>query len=250
MTRIAIDPNFTGGFNNRVGGTGAVSVTNSVLKCTGSGGDSAMKDYFFPITGGTNITIMIEARSIQGEARVALDYVNTSSGTQLNFGYDYTTSNEWSILKIDIVVPFGLDTKTGCLVLGKFGSQNQTVDVEFRNPELYIENSFGSPLTIAQGLIGITGGVPSVNSNFKSYGIKGFEVGTYHVKIFLEHDYLNRPSHRPLIQVSGTSDNPLVPLIGQFDSSDDSLTVKFSNGTSFISIATLGNMYFSLLVHL
>lgn len=250
MTRIAIDPNFTGGFNNRVGGTGAVSVSGGVLKCTGTSGDSAMKDYFFPITGGTTVTIIVEARSLQGEARVALDYVNTTSGAQLNFGYDYTTSTEWNLLKLDIVVPFGLDTKTGCLVLGKFGSQNQTVDVEFRNPELYIKNSFGSPLTIAQGLISIINGTVSVNQNFKSYGIKSLELDADNVKVFLDHDYINKPSHRPLIQVTGTSDQPFIPVAGQFNTTDDSFTVKFSNGTGFQTINTLPYLYFSLLVHL
>lgn len=250
MTRLAIDPNFSGGFSTRVGGNGSATVTNGVLSCKGSGGDSAMKDFFFPITGGANITLMVEARSRQGEARIAIDYVNSTTGVQSNLGYDYTTSTEWNLLKIDIVIPFGVDTHTGCLVFGKFGSQNQTVDVEFRNPECYIENAFGSPLTIAQGLISIINGSITVNPNFKSYGIKSLELNADNVKLLLDHRYINRTSHRPLIQVTGTSDQPYVPVAGQFSTTDSSFIIKFTNGSGFQTINNLPFLYFSVLVHL
>ncbi|MFP3415005.1 hypothetical protein SB773_26110 [Bacillus sp. SIMBA_074] len=238
MIQIGVDQNFKYGFNDRVSGTGTVTVNNNILKCTGASGDPAVKEFYFPFRDGMLVEVEVTVRALQGEVRLGIDTTADGGTTFTNLDSTRTTSKEWTRMKLSVLIPYGSGVNSGTVVLGKWGSQNQTVDIEYRNLKISVSEMYGSPVTLAQGLVRLSNGTVDLSPNFKSFGISSLTLSGTDVKVSLDSNILPKVGANPIIQVTGTPDFLSIPLAGSFNTGDDSFTIKWTNGTAYQNMSS------------
>jgi hypothetical protein len=243
MMPVIIDKNFDKGWTTRLSGTGNITVNNGVLKCTGTGSDQAMMDYWIPVLPGQKVEAEVMARNLNGDVRIALDLIDyRGDGYQAQTEYVKVTSPEWRRYKLSLVVPLSATQQYVRLVLGKWSSVASNHDGEYINPIIRISHGYGVGIVLARGLIRLINGVVDIHPNFTSFGISNVTFnGTDAVTVTLERPVFH--SIRPIIMVSGTPDNKLIPLGGNFTGGNPStFLIKWTNGTAIQNVST-GSYY-------
>lgn len=241
MIPVIIDKNFGKGWITRLTGTGNITVNNGVLKCMGTGSDQAMKDYWIPVLPGQKVEVEVMARNLSGDVRIALDLIDYT-GSTAQTEYVKVTSPEWRRYKLSLVVPLSATQQFVRLVLGKWRTVNTTHDGEYRNPIVCISHGYGSSVVLARGLITLKNGVVDIHPDFTAFGISNVTFnGTDTVTVTLERPVYQ--SVRPIVMVSGTPDNNLIPLGGSVVGGNPStFLIKWTNGTAIQNVST-GNYY-------
>ena len=237
MMPVIIDKNFTKGWLTRLSGTGNITVTNGVLKCTGTGSDEAMRDYWIPVLPGQKVEVEVMARNLSGDVRVALELIYYAGGIGQK-EYVKVKGSDWRRYKLSLIVPLSATQQYVRLVLGKWGSVNTTHDGEYRDPIVHISHGYGSGIVLARGLIRLLNGVVEIHPGFTAFGISNVTFnGTDTVTVTLERAF--KPSMCPIVHVSGTTNNSLIPVAGDVNGGDPStLKIKWTNGTGFQNVST------------
>lgn len=249
MMPVFIDKNFSQGWITRQTGAGALTVTGGVLKCTGSGTDSAIRDYYVPVTPGQVVEVEIFARALNGDVRIALDVV-AFDGSAVDFTeYVKVTNAEWRKYKLRTTVPYNSTKGFVRLVCGKWASVTTTFDGEYQSPVISVSDGLGNGIVLASGLIRIVSGTADALPSFRAYGIQSVSFnGTDTLTVTLDKSV--NPNMRPNIQVTGTPDVSFIPLAGNFTGgASPTFLIKWTNGTAIQNVASL-TLYVSILITL
>jgi hypothetical protein len=242
MIPIVIDQKFSNGWLKRLSGSGNITVTNGVLKCTGTDSDQAMMDYWIPVLPGQKVEAEIMARNLIGDVRIALDLVDYIGNVGLT-EYIKVKGTEWRRYKLSLVVPLSATQTYVRLVLGKWGTVSSNHDGEYKNPIVRISYGYGSSIVLARGLIRLIDGVVDIHPNFTSFGISSVSFnGTDTVTVTLDKPLHN--NMRPIVLVTGTTDKTLIPLAGSVSGgSPSTFQIKWTNGTTIQNVSSGGGYY-------
>ena len=233
MIQLAVDEYFTNGFFDSIDGDGELKVEGNVLKVAGGGNDRAVKSFYIPVKNMTIIEVEVLARSIKGEARMHVDFATRTNYVLAD--YTSTTSKEWEKLKLKVIVPPNNKYDNAYVGLGKWRTQNEEVIAEYKELRVKIGNSYGSSLTIAQGLIRLNNGEVDIRKGFKSHGLKSFTFLGDGLRVELDSVFVElEGGTKPILQVTGTPDFPGIPVAGTF--LNNAFIIKWTDGTSFIDM--------------
>lgn len=245
MDNLIVNQDFVSGWLDQITGDGAMTVTNNVLRCTGTSGNSAYKQYWFPIKPGQIIEVEVFAKN-QGatSAAISLDITNVDQANRITIDYVNIVGNEWKKYKLKVVVPFNNNSSHARLVLGKWASQTGNYDASFQSVTIKVQNQFGGvPMVLARGLVRVLSGVPTVAPNYPSFGISSIAIDANKTALNVS---LNKPllsSMKPLVFVSGTADSKFVPVAGNVDSTLNLFKISWTDGTTFLDLTTATTLY-------
>ena len=242
LTPLVMDKGFCNGWVERSSGSGAVTVADDVLSCSGSGTDTAMKDYWLPALPGQVVEFSCLARHSGDEARIAIDNVDYS-GNFVNLDWINVTGSEFRRYKLRCIVPYDSSYGWVRVVLGKWGTMSVSYAADYKDPSLAVGAGFASAAVLALGLIRLQAGVVDLHPTFRSYNIAAVSFnGTYTVTVTLETPCY--ASMRPLVFVSGTPDACYMPLAGSFTAgSPTTFIVKWTDGTAFVNVSAVSSLY-------
>ncbi|MBP2655422.1 MAG: hypothetical protein H6Q73_2991 [Firmicutes bacterium] len=239
---LVMDKYFSNGWVTRTSGSGAVTITDGVLNSTGSGTDTAMKDYWLPVTPGQVVEFSCLARNNGDEARIAIDNIDYA-GNFANLDWINVTASEFRRYRLRCVVPYDSSYGWVRVVLGKWGSMSVSHDADYTDPVVAVSNGFGTTSVIALGLIRLQSGTVDLHPTFRSYNIDSVSFnGTYTVTVTLKTPCY--ASMRPLVFVSSTPDSCYIPQAGSFSAGDPTaFIVKWTDGAAVINVSAVTSLY-------
>lgn len=245
---------FTQVFADRVTGGGSFSYNsdNSVVTVYSPSGtnNGAYKDFHFLANTGDEVEFGVYAYANKGKGVITVDLKNESNGQVKNIITVPVTDNELKLYKYKARIPAITDPwKSVCFSVGVTNSEESESEVVFTSPFIKInDTSLGQPQTIAMGLLKLEGSTNPTNleivSTYRHFGIKSatFDPTTKEITVTLERRVI--PNFRPIIQVTGTYENNIFPLAGNFQNGENpTFKVVFSNGTTRSSLSS-GTFYF------
>lgn len=240
---VLIPNNFNDGYLMKENGTASVSTRENGKIAnikSDAGENSAQFVYEAPISNGDIIEFEVYARLLKGQSRVSLNFYNKNMDvTHTGYIWVDVKGNEFKKYNIKTVVPFDKEVYRVEIVMGSWKSLEYETEAEYMKPKLNINSSYGSLQTMAFGLLRINNGVVEVNNNFKYMGIENLEYNESTKKITVTIHAINRwPGMRPLIFVSGATENKYYPLAGELDQGTRSFDIALSNGTDLVSLET------------
>lgn len=250
MIDLSVDKNFISGWKQRQTGAGNTSVLNGVLTTVGNGSDTAIRDFYFPIQKGQRIKVGVWARdngSLQ-RPRVSVDTINTLSDFTILDNIEIDQTSEWRYYEMEMTVPYNNDHPYARLTLGKWSSMS-TTNCSYKNPTIKVSGGYGVVRSYGLALIQLQNGVPSVHPDFKAIGIKNMTfAGTYldvWVDLPLHTETVQDLQNFPCAFVSGTGDNPLIPLAGNVipDLGGTRVRIKWTNGTSIQDVSNVSSLF-------
>lgn len=155
-------------------GVATIVISGEVVTCSSVVGDNSKITRDIYLRQGDTIRVSVMARITSG--------VGPIGGIAISTGGDKArvscTSTDWERIEATYSLPMtAVDGLQISMALGVFTSESGTV--EYTDPKIDILNSsFGHDRVIAQGLLAIASGVPSVNSGFTMNGILGLNYNT------------------------------------------------------------------------
>lgn len=234
---ILIDPNYAGnGWKKRQTGAAVVTAATGVLTTTAGAGEQALMDYYVPATPGMRVEASAIGRWISGVGGIYLDTVN-NAGTATNVEtLAATQQNDFRRYQVDYTIPL-IPINTFLRVT--VGVPSGVGDMRWHSPVISIDRGYGVPIVIARGLLSLAGGGVSLNTSFRSHGVQSVAFnGTDTVTVTLEHAVMTSPSDRPLVTVSGTPDDFLIPLAGTVGgSTNGTFLIKWTNGAAIQNVS-------------
>lgn len=250
MIDLSVDINFISGWKKRETGSGTTSVSNGVLTAIGTGSDSAIRDFYFPIQKGQRIKVGIWARdngSLE-RPRVSIDTMKTLDDFTILDNIEIDQTSEWRYYEMETTVPYNNNHPYGRLVLGKWSSMS-TTNCSYKHPTIKVSGGYGAVRTYGLALIKLEKGVPSLHPDFKAIGIKDMSFnGTYldvWVDLPLHTETTQDLQNFPCAFVSGTGDNPLIPLVGNVipNLGGTRVRIRWTNGTSIQDVSNISELF-------
>lgn len=250
MIDLSVDKNFISGWKERYSGTGSTSVIDGVLTTIGASGDTAVRDFYFPIQKGQRIKIGIWARdngSVQ-RPRVSIDMVQKLSDFTILDNIEIDQTTEWRYYEMQATVPFDSNYPYARLVLGKWGSMLD-VNCSYKSPTIQISGGYGVAITYGLALIKLNYGVPSLHPDFKTLGIKNMVFNGTYLDVWVDLPLHTETSsdllNFPCAFVSGTGDSYLIPLAGNIipDNGATRVRIKWTNGSSIQDVSGFSSLY-------
>lgn len=247
MMPLVVDKGFTKGWISTLTGAATISVTNDILKTTGTGSDQSLKEYWIPATPGQLVEVEITAKSNNGDPRITLDAVSYD-GTFVQLDHLRVLKKDWQRYKLSAVLPYNSTHNFIRVTVGKLSSVTATTDGEFQDPIIKTDLGMGTPITIATGLILMNVGVPSLVSSYRSYGVDSLAYDAPSTTLTVTLSKKLVTGARPIVLVSGTNDHYFVPVAGGIvGGNPSSFKVKWSNGTSLVDVtATTCYVFFEV----
>lgn len=251
MLPIYVDQKFSYGWATRKTGAATVDVTNGVLRTFSNvTGESAMKDYYFPIQPGQVIEVEVWAKDNGSSVkpRIALDAFKALGDFTLLDYVEVEQNKQWGLYKLTVAVPFTETKPYARLSLGKWGSMT-AVDCSYKQPVIRVSNAIGVTRTIAMGLIRMESGVPSLHDSFRTSGIKSMNYDATGKYLDVIVDYV-LPDDASLLGfpvpfVCTTGDNVVIAQAGNVvsESGGTRVRIRWTDGTQNIDVATKGTVY-------
>lgn len=235
-----------------------LSITNGVFQAMGAGIKTAYSQTFplSKVAGGleTMVEFSCEARLVSGSyGYIGIERASThdmSTATIVVIDSVKIDTPDWTLYTLRGIFPINITDPLGLITVGVAGSQTATI--QFRNPKLKMIDgiSQNQPELIATALIQkASGGSPAINVDFPNFGISNVTFnGTDTITVTLKSATTLRK--RASVMVSGTPDNPLIPLAGTVVAANNTtFVVKYTNGTSIQNIAS-STIYFVIWVYI
>lgn len=239
MRNYNFDKKFTDGFVITESGGGSTIVESNVLTVRGKETQAAARRLYVPLRGGSVVEVECSVKVIKGSGRLSIDTLEQTTTALGN--YTETSSNEWTRIKTTLVIPLGIGINAVSIVFGKWGSQNEETEIQYRDPEIRIMNGFGQEGVVAKGLILCNKGEFSLRDTYAGFGVTDISLDSTKtiLTVKLDGHLIKSGFYKslPTIMVSGTSDNVLIPNAGGYDGEANSFKVRFSNGTKFVDIS-------------
>lgn len=247
---IFVSDLFNVGWKDSISGGGnfVYAQNNRILQTNSVAGASngAMKNWHFVANPGDVIEISVFARAIAGTPRIAIDLRNAGNAAVKTLISEDVKGKEWKLYKYKVTIPINSPAFTNVVaVLGIFNSISTASSGEYHSPKITIETSGANPQILAQGMLRVANGVPSIDSAYKNFGVSSvtYDDVTKHVTV-----NLNKPvsyAMYPIVSATGIIDNTALPIAGQWVGGDTpSFKLAFTNGTAKQSLATGTNIAF------
>ena len=247
MSNLAISQDFSGtGWRKRLAGSGAVTITSGVARCTGIGDGVATLDYYIPVLPGTVVSVEMWARALSGTAVIELSRIDAAGASWTTADTVTLTGSALRKYRLTAVVPYQTSAKPFIRLTMGVGSA-VAGDAEYTFPLIHMDGSSGVPVTLARGFVRVEGGVASLPPNFLAHGVSAVDrIDATTVKVSLVQPLPSTPQNvRPLILVTGTPDKPWIPVAGSIlTGSAPRFLMNWTNGTAFQDISAT-NVYAS-----
>jgi hypothetical protein len=246
---IMVDKSFKDSWTDVISGDGVLTVTNNIVKATGTTNSNAKKEFVFPVQPGEKVTISVVARSLNGtEGRMVIDNHDAAGAYVTSLDYLEIKSIDWQLYQVTVTIPYQSSRPYLKIALGKFSSVLESVDMEFHSINIQTENGYGSPILKAMGMVRLLAGVPSVHPTFKNFGIKEVTFnGTDTVTVKLKDPLYS--NMRAVVLVSGTGDSLLIPQGGTVVAGETpTFNIQWTNGTARANVSS-ANLYVNCMVY-
>jgi hypothetical protein len=234
--------------NTTITTTGAATavVSGEVLTCTSAVGENAKAAKFIAVRPGELLKVSFLAKRISGSDDTSGGAAIVYSGTNDRIR---VTSEEWQEYSISYQLPpTAADAAFVAVEFGVFTADAGSV--KFLRPRAEIIGAQNAGLrTIACGLITLTSGTPTVNTNFTSLGISAlaYDAGTKTLTITTDKTS-GAAYSSPLFFVGMTQNGnglKIEPKAGSWSAVAGTVQVQFADTTTGLSvdIAVLGTMF-------
>lgn len=234
-----------------VAGTATASITNGIGRVTATSDTTATGKYEHSILAGPGCTVEMKVfcRATRGYGSVAIDWLPIDRGGD----WIDVISPEWQEYTVSFTTPMNCpDSQRATFVIGSFTSGDG--DIEFHSPRISMTNTdLGAPRVLGRGLILISSGVPSLNSNYVTQGILGlsYTPDNASLAITLRKNYGAGVHLHPLLWAQITMDatsvaaRKLSPKPGKYDRDTGVANVQFVDSTLGASqdITSYGDIY-------
>ncbi|NQD77769.1 hypothetical protein [Pseudomonas sp. CM27] len=232
-----------------VGGT--YSISDGIGRIYSPAGVSTKYEKSVLVGPGVKVEMKIYGRSTGGVGgAVAIDYLPLDrGGSSIEI-----KSREWREYVVSFTTPLrSPDNLRVTFAIGNFAAMGEG-SFEFHTPRISIyDTDLGAPRILARGLILVSSGVPSLNSNYQADGIKSlsYDAAAAALTVTMRgNDGAGMRLH-PLMIAQLTDDNTtltgrrLHALCGRYNRDDGTARVTFVDGGTgqLQDISGLGNVY-------
>lgn len=235
--------NFEKDLTDNILGNGSLTVEGNVLKAIGYQiGDRAIKETHIPNPSESLVKVSVMARAVKGKANVAVD--GAWGGGYQNIEINSTTSEEWTLLTLECIVPEKYSRFR--VALGRPAGDEGEHETYYKDLSIEVDSvRLGANIVLAQGLIRLQNGEPSIRPAYKSFGIKEMSFnGSDRLIIRLNKKIpVGDLAAYPMVHVTG-GDSPVIPVVSSFVGGETpQAVIKFSNGAEFINVSNM-TLYF------
>lgn len=237
--------NYESGYADRNQG-GTIEVSGEVIEFSGKGAINVTREFMFPITPGTVVSVNTLAKAVKGSGVVAITFFKKNNQSIPQVQYYSVNHSEYHPINLKVVAPFDPELGHVRISIGKFSVKDEESQLSYTNTFVEFHNGDSNKYVLANGTIKLSAageGSASLNTSFRSSGVKSIEkVDQYTVRVNLKSKFRNE--NRPIAFLTGTTELNAIPLAGQVN--EDKFDIKISNGTEYLPIKKDASIYFEL----
>lgn len=246
LTEMLINPAFAGGeWRTAKSAPATVSVnSDGVLTCSGGVGEFAFLDHYTPAVPGMRFEFDVYARKVSGDATgsgIYLEAVNDAGSGSIPNQMEPSVA-DWVRYTTNYSVPY-IGPPVSPFVRIRLGVKSANIgNIQFHSPSIRYARAYGTPITIARGVVNLVNGTPTVNTTHASHGITSVAFNgtdTVTVTLSVALPTLNG-GVLPHVLCTGTADNAVgIPVAGLVTGgAAPTFLIKWTNGATFENVSS------------